>query len=206
MTGAAGDKDSELLVKYARWFDPELANELPPERLEDPARARRVFAMLGSTIRFLAGIVRGGGPNALEDGQIRLDIYDPQIKNRWGALPRTPPWEWLDALAPGDSTKVRDALRTRFQADPFDKAAFVHISTKQDLAGHPVPASTIKGKHSSVFEFRQVPNEMNRYLHGEEEVPEEAPANRHAMPADLHAALRSALNARRGRSASDRDG
>jgi hypothetical protein len=169
---ASGTGDSALLLRYAKWFDPGFAARLPTPGLLEADKSARVYGMVASVIKFLAEIVRKVGDTSLkEEGDIGFPVVSPEIKNQWEVLPRTPPWEWLDALQPSDKAAVQKQLRADFTTEKFDKGAFLHISLKQALAGHPVPPATIGGKHSSIFEFRSVPPELRKYLYGEEAIP-----------------------------------
>jgi hypothetical protein len=76
----------------------------------------------------------------------------------------------------------------------------VHISNKKDLAGHPVPKASMEGKHSSIFEFRNVPNELKPYVHGESEPF--AQGTGHRIPA-FFSDLKNALHLRNNPSSSD---
>ncbi|HET9620305.1 MAG TPA: actin cross-linking domain-containing toxin [Kofleriaceae bacterium] len=210
LTATHPDQDTQLIVRNAAWYKADLAGEFDPADTVEPDRARQTFAMVGSVVSFLAGIVRGGGPHALSpDGDIEMNIYDSQVKNRWGTLPRTPPWDWIDTLDnQGDRTKVKQQLRARFTTNPVDKAAFNHIVNKTDLAGHPVPASTVNHDPSAVFEFRSVPFELKPYLHGEEGATEalaqgsQAPR---AMDPQMRALLMNAAHMRRRRGSTSSD-
>jgi len=59
---------------------------------------------------------------------------------------------------------VKQKLRDRF-SEGVHLAAYKHVTSKLDLAGHPVPASTIQGEQASVFEFRAVPAALGDYLY-----------------------------------------
>lgn len=170
---ADGSEDGALILKYAAWYDPGLAAKIPAMGLENQDKGAAIYAMLQSTINFLADIVRGYGPKALDNGEIAINIFEPKIKDKWAVLPRTPPWDWLGVLSANDRSYVADYIKASSQADAFSQAAYGHMLAKRALAGHKVPESTIAGEHASVFEFRSVPHELKKYLYGEEAIPEE---------------------------------
>ncbi len=163
------DPDADFIRNYAArtWYDQDLAERLPVEGLEEPGKARGAYALVASVITFLARLRREQGEGALDGSDdIAAGLHTPKTKNRWGVLPRTPPWQWLKVLTAHDMGVVKAFIREEFSAERFDQAAYRYIMSEQDLAGHQIPAATINEKHSSVFEFREVPNELAPFVYG----------------------------------------
>jgi hypothetical protein len=181
LTGAAPSGDAALITAHGAWFNAGLHLPLTDADLAEPAKARRVYALVASTIAFLAQYMPGKaedkGPN----------IVSPEIKNAWGTLPRTPPWDWLDVLGRNDRRTVIEAIKAAFSSGYANRAALQYIESRQDLAGHRVPAATIAGRPSSIFEFRTVPQALTPHLFGTP--PVEASSGPRAIPSHLSDAL-----------------
>ncbi len=149
-----GSPESALLLKSSAWFKPRADAKAP---FKDQAKAHRAFEMLLSAVEFLGGIYRSG--NAAK-------LHDPAIKNSWQVLPRTSPAEWLTPLVPADREVVLKMVQAHLTDDFLQQAFDYMVMQKGALAGHLVPAATILGKHSSIFEFREVPYEMRGHVLG----------------------------------------
>ena len=150
--------ENNAIIDHAEWFKASYADKFAPAKTTSP-NAKNVYVMLASVIGFIVKTVKEAKPNA---EAVEIDLTNPGIKDKWEVLPRTPPWEWLDCLGKDDKAEVHAQLQKTF-ADNLGKAALEYIETKKPLAGHPVPQATIDGKHSSIFEFRRVPKELDAY-------------------------------------------
>lgn len=178
--GIGGNSEEvRLILSNAPWFDRSLESQLDSQGLTNAEQAKTVYALVASAIKFLHTIVESSDKVRVnEEGEIRGDLYNSSIKDKWGVLPRTPVWDWIKSLARADQGAVKGKLRSTYDKDPT-KAAFKHIANSQDLAGHPVPASTIGGAQASVFEFRAaVPDSLKPYLYS-------SPGGEWELPSDL---------------------
>ncbi len=177
-----------LVLENAQWYQRELGAQLPPGGLDDADAASTVYGLVASVVQFLASRVQAF-PHLLriEGGMqktITGDLYNSEVKDSWGVLPRTPVWDWLNVLSQGDQTAVQQRLIAASNEDSY-RAALAHIRNKLDLAGHPIPESTIGGEQASVFEFRSPPAELNQFFY----VPPEEQQAREEAPRGLNPAL-----------------
>ncbi len=197
---ASAGGEAALVLENAKWFDSKRSERLGTEGLKEPEKAAQLYGMLASTIAFLAAVLRKEPNRALgADGSIALNIFDPPIKDSWDALPRTPPMEWLECLSEDDRRAVLAQIRKDFVAegvaledkgpDKFDSAALKYIANKEDLAGHKVAPPTIEGKHSSVFEFRKVPDQLDEYLFSKPVATPQAPSSPDPLKELAHSAI-----------------
>lgn len=169
LSGAA-TADIALILQESKWYEAGLEADLPVQQgMQNLPGARRIYALVASTIAFLAKLV-AEAPDLVkvnDDGEIEGDLYNSTLKDKWGVLPRTPVWDWLDVLPPPDKGFVQTALREKYN-NGTTKPAYNHISNKLALAGHKIPDSTIGNTAASVFEFRGVPQALEKYLYQSE--------------------------------------
>lgn len=165
-----GDADVALIRSNAIWYQNGVEGiDFEGQNFEEKGKSEQAYRMVSSIIKFLSEMLRGAGEESVdEENNISMNIYDPSQKNKWGVLPRTPPWDWLKSLKEGDQSKVKKILKDRFSGDKYCIAAYNHIIYRKSLAGHQVPPAEINGKQSAIFEFRTVPNKLAKYVYGDE--------------------------------------
>ncbi len=158
------------------WFDAALLNDLAPKGLNEADVARQAYALVASTIAFInrlsASVPRKAGASASSSSSAPAQggagerpevaaLNSPDIKNQWGALPRTPPWDWLKPLDAGDRAIVVAALAARYAGT----VGLDHVRDGQSLGSHPIPPFTIQHEQGSVFEIRTPGHALGKYLY-----------------------------------------
>ncbi|NEB92856.1 DUF4157 domain-containing protein [Streptomyces bauhiniae] len=165
-----GDTEmAKMISGAANWYRSDAGGPLTGE-LAEPAKAQRVYSYIVSVMTHLAVMV--------EERKLYMEglppeygnnLFDSDVKNSWGVLPRTPPWDLLNILAAGDRTAVQAAIRQYTLPrvpEPVWKAARAYIVSRQSLAGHDQRAPRIGGKEGALFEFRSdVPLGLRDTIH-----------------------------------------
>lgn len=164
----------QLIRSKARWYYPTVLPRKFQKKLDNPEAAQEVYNLISCAIRFLANIIEKESElvhlnkSNPKDLSIKGDLYNSGLKDSWGVLPRTPIWDWLNFLSSSDQNQVSAAIMKMSPAGVSQRsldAARDHIKKRKPLAGHKVPESTIWGEQASVFEFRRVPDELDRYTY-----------------------------------------
>ncbi len=150
-----------LLHDHARWFSAAHGADLDTAGpWVDVALAKALYSLVISAITQLALLIESDklAIEGMPKDQYTTNPYDSSIKNKWGVLPRTPPYAALDVLSDGDKREVKRLIREHPVPQGVTARAWAaargHITARSDLAGHQVPAPTIDGKPGALFEFR----------------------------------------------------
>jgi hypothetical protein len=156
---------------------------------KDRGKAAAVFGILASLIHFYLVRIdvaakkraiegrmdydamgeKGVGGKGVEGENVsRPDLVDPNEKNAWGLLPKTPPGEWLDAIEDEDKGLVKRELRAVGEAGEVNKKAWNEILGdvlgNKMIAGHAVPKFKIGEEPGLAFEIRSPgPEERKPY-------------------------------------------
>jgi hypothetical protein len=137
----------------------------------------KVFGMLASLLHFYLRRLdwhnrfpkwdpkEGIGGNAVNDAdEISLpNMTDPNVKNPWGLLPKTPPAKWLAALDAQARGRVGQALKDvptivkgekQVNATAWREIYKNIVGQGEMIAGHAVPEFTIANEPGFAFEIR----------------------------------------------------
>ncbi|MGW6565263.1 eCIS core domain-containing protein [Streptomyces sp. NPDC054975] len=194
---------AKLVATGARWYRSDAGGPLTAE-LGEPEKAQRVYSYIVSAMTHLAELVERNKlyMDGLAPEVYRNNLFDSPVKNSWGVLPRTPPWDMLNILAAGDRAAVQQAIRQYVPpgiSEAVWNAAKAHIITKQSLAGHDQRTPKIGGKQGALFEFRSaVPYELRDAIHRVDGSEWPSSGDRQAPLPEIPEELAKALRRRAG--------
>jgi RTX toxin RtxA len=161
------------LLESGHWYNANLKREFVLTSLADPKTSQNVFAYIASVVRYIAKLAMNYG-GCLGN----LPLTHPKVKNSWTILPRTKPSIMLNLLSPNDKRIVWDQIKATMQQhcpNPnLSKEILDYVLNGGEVAGHGINTATIgyHGEQAILFEFREVPDALKKYLPPEQIIME----------------------------------
>ncbi|CZF86330.1 actin cross-linking domain-containing toxin [Grimontia marina] len=181
-----GSSDELRLLEAASWYQPGLREafletaKAEGVELHDARTAQNVFAYLASIYTKTADLAKKYGLHINEwdpasEGirtTVREGLTDPEVKNSWGILPRTKPFQMLTILEnSSDSRYVKQKLASHLKASSTYSESLAKNVAAYFQTGGGVSKKTINNATTGsdkdmaiLFEFRTVLPEISKYL------------------------------------------
>ena len=167
-----GDNGGEF-IENAPWWNNSFkgdVNDSEDNGFVNFERVQNIYALIMSVIYKFCSIV---GSQKVKVGNLSSqpgyenfskNLWDSNIKNLWGLVPRSNIWGTLDILDLSDKVRIIKLIKNKVKESSFYSDTLIsgfcldHVEQKLDLAGHPVDGAKVGGKDAALFEYRSENN------------------------------------------------